>query len=387
MRKLLMNIIGSFAILAFLAACATHEPPKATRMQQARQSFKPGDILESKSGNVISFDTLVDEVSRVQVVYVGEVHTNMEDHRIQLDLLKRLHANNPSVALAMEMFPRNDQVFLDEYAKGRISETAFLRQAGWERVWGYPFLFYRPIMEFARNQHLKIIGLNAPPQIVRKVARTGLSSLSTKQRGQLATDFHLDDSRHREYVLREFEQHLTGSIKDFDTFFEAQLAWEETMAETLARELSSPASKSQILVMIGAGHISEGVGVPELTARRVNYSYKTIVPIPVDQFDDENDLKIADFIWITQPFKPFHHGQLGIMVHPLKSGEGLEVMGVLPDSRAATAGFKKGDVVFEIDGKRIRNVEELHEGMSQNVINHTLGIKRGSEAIFITIPH
>jgi uncharacterized iron-regulated protein len=386
MNHVLTYVLGGIALAVTLLGCAAVKPPPpGIPAEKATPVLKPGDILDSRDGEVISFETLMSRLDHVQVVYAGEMHTSVEDHRIQLHILKALFSRNPSVMLAMEMFPRDEQAVLDRFSRGKISEQSFIKEAKWEKVWGYPYGLYRDILEFARNRNIRIIGLNAPPSIVGKIARSGLSSLTAKERSRVAAHFHLDDPIHRDYVKKEYEQHLKGDIKGFDSFFEAQLAWEDTMSETLARLLSTFKDNEQVMVMIGAGHISDGMGVPKLTADRINYSYRTIVPIPIDELDPRKDLKTADFIWITEPSEHFRHGKVGIMLRPLPSKEGLEVVGVLPGSTAEKIGFKKGDILYMVDGTAIGTIEDLHGALRPGMPVHRLTVKRDGETVALTV--
>ena len=109
----------------------------------------------------------------------------------------------------------------------------------WEEIWGYPFRLYRPLVLFAREKGLPLVGLNAPREVVNKIARRGLAGLSPEERKRVAENFDLANQGHREYVLEEYERHVKGSIRDFEAFYEAQLAWEETMAETLVQTLKA----------------------------------------------------------------------------------------------------------------------------------------------------
>ena len=44
-----------------------------------------GDVVETATGNVISIDELIGKLSNVSIVYVGEMHTSEEDHKVQLE--------------------------------------------------------------------------------------------------------------------------------------------------------------------------------------------------------------------------------------------------------------------------------------------------------------
>ena len=375
-------------ILVSLSACATRCPfhPPFTAGERPSQGWKPGDIVNTGNGRAISFEALMDDLVKVRVVYVGETHTSVEDHRIQLEILKAAADRGASPVLAMEMFPREVQPVLDRYSDGLITEAEMLEEVDWNRVWGYPFELYKGLLSFAREEHLPILALNAPPEIVRKVARNGLASLTPQERGQIAADFHLDDPRHRQYVLEEYEQHLKETIKDFETFYEAQLSWEETMAETLARELATLRDGRQVLVLVGQGHVSSDVGLPRLTLLRAPHNHKTVIPVPVDDATEAVGRKIADYIWVTKQPEPFSHkGRLGIMIRPAASGEGLEVLAVVPGGAAEKAGMKKGDVIITFDGTPIKDLGELHKAIAKGAAVHHLVIMRDQREISIEV--
>lgn len=347
--------------------------------------LKVGDIVETRTGRTIAFEALMAELSKAQIIYAGEIHTSIEDHRIQERIFKGLYVEDPSLILAMEMLPREAQPVLDRYCQGLITDEMFLKEVDWERVWGYPFPLYRPLLNWAREKRIRAVGLNAPNEVVRKVATGGLSSLAPSERERLAADFHLDDPKHREYVRKQYVEHLKDKIKGFDTFYEAQLAWEETMAETLARWLVSPQKANRILVVVGKGHFSDGVGIPDLTWRRVKHTYKTIAPVPVDYPGNAVNPDIADYVWITDKAEPHHRGRLGIMAQPLAAGDGLEVMGVAPNSPAAKAGVIQGDIIYMIDGKIVRSIAEVQTAVAGKAKTHEIKLKRSGRIMSLTV--
>ncbi len=287
--------------LAFLAliGCAAAPQLRPLVLRGSSADLRPGAIVETATGIPLSFDSLIDHLSKYPIIYVGESHTSEEDHRLEREILKGLSSRTPSLMLAMEMFPREAQPWLDQYSRGLIPEKEFLEKENWEKNWGFPFDLYRGIIHLARARNIPIIGLNAPIDVVNQVAREGISALTPQDRGRLASDFHPDDPEHRAYLQRQFEHHPRGNIKNFETFLESQAAWEETMAETLARTAAALSPGGQILVLLGKGHLIYRLGVPRLTKLRSNTPFKTVIPIPLDYPVRTLDPALADYICIT----------------------------------------------------------------------------------------
>lgn len=286
-------------IFLFLMGCSAAPPLQPLILKGFSKNLKPGDVVETVSGEVLSVESLIDNLSEVQIIYLGETHTRIEDHRLQLVILKGLQTRHPSLILALEMFSREAQPILDLYSQGQISEKEFLERIEWEKTWGYPFDLYRGLFHWARARRLKMIGLNAPLEIVNRISQKGLEALDPQERLRIASEFHLDHPEYRETLRRQYAHHPHGKIKNFETFYESQLAWEETMAETLAQTLNVPSKGGPILVLIGRGHIEYKLGLPRLVQIRKKHSFATVVSIPVDYPFRTLDTKMADYLWIT----------------------------------------------------------------------------------------
>lgn len=359
-------LLCSLSLLSAAGCCHLPRQAPAPVMTGFGKTLEPGDIIDTKTGAVIPFATLLTELAGARVIYVGETHTSMADHRVQLQIGEGLYGYNRQLIVAMEMFPRKLQPILDEYAQGALTDRELYRKADWQTIWGYPFRLYQPLLTWARQRHLKIVGLNAPPTVVRKVGRSGISSLTAEERKQLATVIDRDDTRHRAHLKRGFERHPRGDIKDFTSFYEAQLSWEETMAETLADLLSAADAGGRVLVLVGKGHITHGFGIPKRVRKRIAHTYKTIVPMPVDTIGEPPGPELADYVWITAKTTALGHGgRLGIMLKPAAT-RGLEVMAVAPAGAAAGAGILPGDVIVGVNGARVDTMEELHQALPRN---------------------
>ncbi len=313
-----VRVFLCWIFLLFTGACATMDSIAPFNRRPAPASLHSGDILVAGSGEKIPFAALMADVSKARIVYVGESHNRSEDHGIQLKVLQALHDSTPSIEAAMEMFPRDAQPELDRWSDGMLSEEEFLKLANWEEVWGFPFALYRDLMDFVRENHVKLLGINAPGAVVRKIAREGMESLTPDERKQIARDFYFDNPEHRQYIKEMFQEHVKGHIKNFDAFYEAQLTWEETMAETLAEELSVDPD-ARIVVLLGKGHMNYRFGVPERVRNRLDSTYRTILPVPLDMVSLPLDPKLADYVWITDPGKPDELGKPDVPEKPAQA--------------------------------------------------------------------
>jgi uncharacterized iron-regulated protein len=245
----------------------------------------------------IRFDELITAISGCDVIFVGESHDNPEHHLIQVQILQALADRvGDHLAVGMEFFHVGQQEAIDRYLQGAISEDAFLDAVNWKETWGFDYLLYRPLMLLSKDRGMRVLALNAPSVIVKKVARSGLSGLTAEERDQIAKEIDLGNEPHRAYVLEAFKGHDHPDLKQFDRFYEAQSVWEETMAETISHHLVSSGGK--MVIFSGNGHIVYKFGIPERTLRRAPVRATTVVLHPAAG-QEEVDKNLADFVWIT----------------------------------------------------------------------------------------
>lgn len=272
---------------AALTGCAMTKPvppPKA--------GFPAGTIVSSETKAPVTFEALMDTLLSVDAVYVGERHTSTRDHDIQLKVLKALYAVKPDLCVGMEMFDTTYQPVLDEWSAGKLSEEEFLEKTHWRANWRFDFSLYRPILEFIRDNRIRLFALNLPFNIPPKILAGGVDSLTPFDRQFLPEIRSPEDPDHRAYVQEAFSHHPFHKKQRFEYFYEAQCAWEDTMAENTAKGLES----GPILVLCGNGHIFRRFGVPERARRISGKPYRTVRPVPENR---EAEIGSADFLWIT----------------------------------------------------------------------------------------
>lgn len=283
---------------------ASPPPPEEPAPHGARGAAQPvllpWQIVDPRSGAILDEDALAARLRAARVILVAEQHPNPHDHAAQLEVLKRVHALDRSVALGLEMLPAPAQPLLDQYLAGTLDEEDFQKAVDWEHAWGFPFGLYAPVLRFCKAHGLRVYALNAPRALVRAVSKGGLDQLAEAERAQLPA---LDPgpAAHREMVREAFGAHGRGRFNDarFERFYAAQLVWDETMAEGAARVLRGDGAPRRVVLLAGEGH-TRPYAVPLRIERRGAGPCLTVVPLFADEVDDARADQVADLLWVHQ---------------------------------------------------------------------------------------
>lgn len=246
------------------------------------------------------------KLARADVVYLGETHDRPADHQAQLEIIQALHHLRPKLAIGMEMFQRPYQSALNRYLNGTLTEAELQDQSQYAKRWGYNWDFYAPILRFAKDSKLPVIALNTPTEITRKTSRTGLDSLTLADQRFIPplSAIVLEPDAYRERIQKIYaESHHGKSVSiNVERFFQAQVLWDETMAERVAQTLQQQ-PKTLVVVLVGQGHITYGDGIPARVARRMQAARsrsqftQISLLLNADEPESQRDRSIADYIW------------------------------------------------------------------------------------------
>jgi uncharacterized iron-regulated protein len=275
-------------------------PPTAT-LPGLPEHFRKDQIVDLSTGKAISFGELIQQVSSKDLVFVGEEHDNPDHHLIEIQILQALAQGSGRLTLGMEFFQAKAQAALDRYLERKLTEEEFLKEVDWNRSWGFDYHLYRPLLLFARRNGIRIVALNAPPEIVMEVGRHGLKALGPEERRQIAQDVDLSNEAYRTRIKAAYAQHPKDELKSFDYFYEAQCVWDDTMAENMANDLRQKDGKA--IVFSGNGHVLHKFGIPDRTVRRHPVPAATIVLLPLTR-NMVLEKGMADYVWLTAEF--FH---------------------------------------------------------------------------------
>ncbi len=248
--------------------------------------------------------SVLTRLSQASVVYLGETHDSPDDHQAQLEIIQSLHRLNPKLAIALEMFQRPYQSVVDRYLAGEITETQLQELSQFQKRWGFPWEYYAPILRFAKANRLPVIALNTPSEVTRKVARSGLKSLTLNDRRFIPplSEIRAEPVAYRERMRQIYQEIHQGKGQSgrFESFFLAQILWDETMADRISQFLKATPN-TQVVVLAGQGHIFYGDGIPSRVARRMlnnpQFSQSLVLLNPPAEFTVKQDRPIADFFW------------------------------------------------------------------------------------------
>lgn len=237
----------------------------------------PPVLVDARDGARVGLDAAVADLVRVRVVYVAELHDQRAHHDAQLAIVRAIHARDPSIAIGLEMVQRPFQDALDEFVAGRIDEAELLRRVEWQRRWGFDFALYRPILEYAREHGIPVRALNARQEVTRAISRGGIDAIAAEHRAELP-ELVLDDPEHRAMVRSALEGHHGIDDAALERFYTAQVVWDETMAETIARYLERQGAPRRMVVLAGRMHVERGLGIPRRAARRGAEPFRVVIP-------------------------------------------------------------------------------------------------------------
>ncbi len=349
--------------LWLVGGCAS-SPPSAPGPEAKSAAPRPGQVLAWDRPTPLDHEELARVLAGAQVVIVGETHDHPGHHAAQLKILKLMAREKGPLVVGVEWLDHGAQPACDALSAGTISVDEFAKRADWKRRWGYPLALYRPILELVRRRRLKLVALNAPLEVVRKVARQGLEALTPAERARLAPSLDLEDPEYEKLVARQFQGHGAEGRQAQQNFLAAQIARDETMAHHLAQALAPwPDGGKKAVVLAGSAHLAHGRGLPPRIARRLpGVKLITFLPVSADNLTEarpspHQSRGPADYLMVTPPAPP-RPPRLGILVRPVAGG--LLVEGVWPQGAAGKAGMKKGDILVSVDGGPIKTAKDIH---------------------------
>jgi uncharacterized iron-regulated protein len=343
--ELLLFIVSALAI----SACTTLSA--GSRMENP-DSASAIDLPVVKPDETIPLTQAIEQTDGARVVLVGETHTRYDHHLVQLEILKYLYQKSPDLALGVEWFQQPFQSHLDDYIAGKITEKEMLHLTEYFSRWKYDYRLYQPILQYARENKIPIIALNASRELISALSESEVDDLSPELKTQLPESYDWSDKDYEKRLREIFELHPEYNGK-FENFMRSQLTWDESMAERAARYLQQNPD-TRMLILAGSGHIMFGSGIPNRIKRRIDIDLFSIL-VSQDSLPVSND--IADYLVLSVAQSLPPAGLIGAFLET--EGKLLTIEGFSNNSAVKDAGLKKGTVIIGVDETPVENFSDF----------------------------
>jgi len=355
-------------------------------------------ITETASKTTITPADLAARLAPVRILFVGEEHVSVESHAVELAVLRELVRAGRRVSMGLEMFPAQGvQQALDDWTAGRLSEAELLERSGWLAHWSHNWNYYREIFVFAREQGLRLFGVNVAPEVVSAVGRKGIDALEPGQRALLPQKIDWDNADFKRLFRASFEEdEFHGSLSDemLDRMTQAQATWDAAFGWNAARAAKADSDpKAIVVVLAGLGHTLYGMGAERQARLWFDGKTASLAPVAISDHDkgwcdiQAVQASLADFVWGVPEEDSSRYPTPGFSTRWAQSDALPQVIQVDKKSPVARAGLKTGDRLAEVDGKPTSDREAVLRAFSGKRWGDAvrLTVRRGEETVTLNV--
>lgn len=138
---------------------------------------RPAYRLFTAAGKPADYDKMLGQLAQADVVLFGEQHNDPIAHWLELQVTRDLaQRRQAQLVLGLEMFERDVQPLVEQYNTGELTDQAFEADS---RPWPNYATDYKPLLQLARQQKLRVVGTNAPRRYASQVAKGSLAALNS----------------------------------------------------------------------------------------------------------------------------------------------------------------------------------------------------------------
>lgn len=262
-------------------------------------------IYDTRLKQVITIDKIISGCNDADVLFFGEEHNDSVCHYLEAEIFKALYRKyGDKIALSLEMFETDNQLPLNEYLEGFIPEDRFAKDV---RLWSN-YKDYRPMIEFAKENHITVIAADPPRRYVSMVSRLGMASLNnlSKEAKKLLPPLPFDtlSGRYRE----KFEEIMQGSPGGTNPkVYYSQNLWDAGMSYSIYKYWKKHKG-NKIFHCVGGFHTAEKLGTAaQLKMRNKKIRILNIASVSDASYNNpdpkafEKFSNLGDYILITNP--------------------------------------------------------------------------------------
>lgn len=280
--------VAWLALLVLLSACQAPLPElPAWQGSVGLEQAELGQIVELRSGAVLTPAQLVERLAKAPRVLVGERHDNPDQHALQLWLLRALATRRAQGSLLLEMLNPDQQARVDRVhaamAAGRSPRDP-LTALAWQRGW--PWSLYGPLLQYALRQPYPVLAANLDRAEIGRI----YSQVPTLAGPAAAEPV-------REALQAQIRQSHCNLLPESQ--LPAMLAVQQQRDRRMAEALLAAPEPS--LLLAGAFHVRRDLGMP-LHLAELGAAPGTQVLL-LAEVGEPVDAQVADYLWYT-PAQP-----------------------------------------------------------------------------------
>ncbi|MFH2058297.1 MAG: ChaN family lipoprotein [Pseudomonadota bacterium] len=286
-----------------------------------------GKIIESKTGQPIDFQSLIQKISLYDVIYLSEKHDNPDQHAFQLKVIEALIKEGAKTgetpSIGFEFFSMdNTPDLLNFVDAGKVEhskkidgfiEKDLRMKLGWNNQPDVMWQYYYDLLKLAQVQKLSCAGIDLSSTLRKRITKKGIDGITAIEKEQIFSTQQPDDT-YKAYMFSIFKSvHCgMGHEKMQSRLYDTWVARNDKMALSISQMHTH--GNGPVVVILGGGHTEYNLGVIDrvtainknikqvniaLTEITVNPSKLSDYLFPLD-LEGYDKVPPADFLWFTQ---------------------------------------------------------------------------------------
>lgn len=263
-------------------------------------------IFDNK-GKEVTYTHFITNLSSADLVLFGEMHNCPLTHWLEKKVSQSLYqVHKDKFILGAEMFETDNQIILDEFLSGLISEERFEAEI---RLWPNYTTDYMPLIDFAKENKIPFFATNIPRRYANSISSSGMEILekldkqSLKYIAPLPIPYESDSTQVAFFNMMGSMGH---SKRNPEFMAQAQAIKDATMAWFIVQNTK----EKHFLHFNGNYHSDSNNGIPQyLKKYSPNLKVVTISSTRQEQINtlDEVNYERADFIIVVREDFPFSY--------------------------------------------------------------------------------
>ncbi|HEU4530786.1 MAG TPA: ChaN family lipoprotein [Steroidobacteraceae bacterium] len=388
----LAALLAGLALAAGSAADTLHLPLGDPARRDRTTRVQLDAITDTRTGEVLSPAELARRLADTRILFLGEEHTSVEHHRVQLHVLRALVDSGREPILGVEMLPYTQQALLERWWRGEIAEAQFAD--AWYEHWSHHWGYYREIFQYARERKLPLVALNVPREAVRVARSQGFEALDATTRAHLPPAIDATHEEFRRLFDASFasDDPLHGALAGAqrEGLYRAQAMWDAALGWNAAQALEkSGRERAVVVVLLGTGHMAYGLGAERQLASHFKGPVRSLVAVHVRAKDARAEVQssYADYVWGVPAEGGPVYPVLGVSLAGNLGSDPTRVIQVEKGSSAERAGVQVGDILVSANGAPLQSSVSLPRALADFAWGDVmiLELRRGNNTLRLPV--